>query len=98
MVVKRSTLYGLCFLTLVGFTGIAELILQFGHDRSLIDLIGLGEALWWQLGIGLAVGWLGARGAYAMLALKWLRPIKGEYFSMLRMLNLRPREAVFLSY
>lgn len=95
---KRRTIYALCWLTLLGFTGLAEIILRLGHDSSILNLIGVGWDWYYQLPIGLAVGWIAGQGAKRIITSRPLQKVKVEYISVIRQLQLRPWEIIFLSF
>ena len=95
---NRRLINLLCWVTLLGFTGLGELILQWKQDRSLLDLLHQGWAWYWQIVLGAVVGWAGGMLAKWIIAARFMAAVRVEYLSMIRQLRLRKAEVLFLSF
>jgi membrane protease YdiL (CAAX protease family) len=97
MPITRRTVFYLSLLTLLGFSAVGAIIIQFFYQEPLYSVLQHGIAWQHQIFVGLSYGVIAAFAAYILLQHQFLKPVKDFFLDFTNQLNLSKRDMVWFS-
>jgi uncharacterized protein len=94
---EKKTFIYLALFTLVGFSGLGYLIIENFLSLKFWEVLLSGEAIWIQVVMGLAFGYISAAIGWRIIETQVMLPVRNFFSHLIQNFNLSFSEIIFIS-